>query len=151
MFFGLVLFQILPLPPPVLRIVSASTYEIYLKSLLGWPQGVPYPDSTFSEHLKSEDTHKPHIVILPSVEELRRGAAASSVGSKPTDKNKIESASNRPGNSDQRRHLERNLGPGLGETWYPLSIAPSLTRAALLKCVAYTGLFLVVLSYPFAD
>ncbi|MBF6569637.1 MAG: O-antigen ligase family protein [Candidatus Binataceae bacterium] len=43
------------------------------------------------------------------------------------------------------------LSRGLPATWYPLAIAPSLTRTALLRFAAYAGLFFVIVGYPFAE
>src|SRR3989337_1700449 len=38
LFIGLVCFQLLPLPPPLLRLLSPSTHELYSRSLPGWPE-----------------------------------------------------------------------------------------------------------------
>ncbi len=85
LFVGLVLFQLLPLPPLVERVISPTTYEIYSRAFPGWP------------------LHSAGTGVL-------------------------------------------NLGPSPG--WLPLSIAPSLTETMLLKVVAYSGFFLLVLLYP---
>ena len=42
LFVGLVLSQLLSLPPSLLRILSPSTYELYTRSLPGWPEKMPY-------------------------------------------------------------------------------------------------------------
>lgn len=42
LFVSLILFQLLPLPPAVLRSLSPSTYELYVRSLPGWPERIPY-------------------------------------------------------------------------------------------------------------
>ena len=44
LFFALVLFQLIPLPPSLLRIFSPQTYELYTQVLPGWPLRVPYAD-----------------------------------------------------------------------------------------------------------
>ena len=87
LFIGFVLFQLLPLPPPVEGVISPMTYEIYSRAFPGWP------------------------------------------------------LYSRAGNGAP------NLGPSPG--WLPLSIAPSLSETMLLKIVAYSAFFLLVLLYPF--
>jgi O-antigen ligase/tetratricopeptide (TPR) repeat protein len=44
LFLAFVWIQQIPIPPPVLRIVSPGTYELYLKTLPGWPTAAPYHD-----------------------------------------------------------------------------------------------------------
>jgi len=41
-FLGMVLFQLVPLPPSVLRLLSPATYDLYAHSLPGWPAQIPY-------------------------------------------------------------------------------------------------------------
>ena len=41
-FIGFVLFQLVPLPPSVLALLSPGTYALYAHSLPGWPAQVPY-------------------------------------------------------------------------------------------------------------
>src|SRR2546428_791372 len=42
LFFSFILFQLLPLPPALLRLLSPATYELYAKSFPGWPEQMPY-------------------------------------------------------------------------------------------------------------
>src|SRR5215831_6251102 len=44
LFTGLVLFQLLPLPPSLLRGLSPATYAVYTHSLPGWPEKIPYEE-----------------------------------------------------------------------------------------------------------
>jgi O-antigen ligase len=44
LFLAFVLFQLLPLPPSFLRVLSPSTYELYSMSLPGWPERAPYAE-----------------------------------------------------------------------------------------------------------
>jgi O-antigen ligase/predicted Zn-dependent protease len=39
---GLILLQVVPLPPGILVAISPSTYRLYAKSLPGWPTDLPY-------------------------------------------------------------------------------------------------------------
>ncbi|HKD65915.1 MAG TPA: O-antigen ligase family protein [Candidatus Binataceae bacterium] len=43
LFFALVIFQLLPVPPALERELSPSTYRLYSISLPGWPERDPYP------------------------------------------------------------------------------------------------------------
>src|SRR3989304_8039410 len=42
LFVVLVLFQMIPLPPSFLRVLSPQTHELYTRSLPGWPSEIPY-------------------------------------------------------------------------------------------------------------
>lgn len=44
LFVGLILFQLTPLPPGLLRILSPSTYRLYQTALPGWPHQEPFAD-----------------------------------------------------------------------------------------------------------
>ena len=46
LFGSSVLFQLLPLPPSLLHMISPSTYEVYTKTLPGWPEKIPYKNLT---------------------------------------------------------------------------------------------------------
>ncbi len=71
---GFVLFQLLPLPPPVLRQLSPQAYRLYEKSLPGWPKRIVYTDPRFERSLASR---KPAtaIAILPTMDEVKSGAS----------------------------------------------------------------------------
>ena len=71
---GFVLFQLVPLPPTLLRQLSPQAYRLYEKSLPGWPKRIVYADPGFEKSLANR---KPPagIAILPTVDEVRSGAA----------------------------------------------------------------------------
>ncbi len=46
---GFVLLQWLPLPAAILRLAAPSTYELYSKSLPGWPDKLEYDDPSFAD------------------------------------------------------------------------------------------------------
>jgi len=96
---GVVGFQLLPLPAPVIGAVSPMTYEVYSRSLPGWPGLTPY-------------------------EMVGSGA--------PRTQRRVQPTINRI--------------PG----WRSLSLAPSITSAALLKFLGYVAIFSVVLMYRLA-
>src|SRR5712692_2844300 len=106
LFISLILFQLLPLPPALLRLFSPATYELYAKSLPGWPEHTPYKELS-----SQPPTPDPQPVTLGS----RLPPSDSSASQ-----------------------------------WRPLSIAPALTHTDLLKFLAYTSLFSLVLLYPFS-
>jgi O-antigen ligase/Tfp pilus assembly protein PilF len=136
LFFVLLLFQMIPLPPAFLRVLSPSTYELYQKSLPGWPEKAPYEDPVGGKAQsgqKSEVGGRRAAVILPTPDEVRRGVPVPF--SQPEDYNPSPVA---PSAS--------RLTP---ELWLPLTIDPSLTRTDLLKFVAYSIFFFFILLYPF--
>jgi O-antigen ligase/tetratricopeptide (TPR) repeat protein len=91
LFFILILFQLFPLPPGLLRLLSLSTFEVYSRSLPGWPDRLLYSDLALSrpekqgegsreqgatgvraQSAKSKEQSAP--VILPTLDEVRSGA-----------------------------------------------------------------------------
>jgi O-antigen ligase/Tfp pilus assembly protein PilF len=127
LFLALMVFQLVPLPPQVLRAISPATYSLYVRTLDGWPTHPAYgailalPGKDAPEHLEA---------VLPTPGEVGEGAAIPRTHVSPA-----------PTHSIQR------VPPSV--RWRPLSIAPSLSVELLLKLVAYSALFFLVLLYPF--
>ena len=134
LFLAVVLFQLIPLPPSVLRVLSPSTYELYVRSLPGWPEHVgleQLPPGT------PAGVRKRSRALLPTSDEVKRGASVPFRAETHTD-------------GDAGRNVnESALKRIAGARWRPLAIAPSLTRTATLKLLAYAGFFLMVFAYPF--
>ncbi len=127
-FLGLLLFQLVALPPPFIRLLSPHSYELYQKSLPGWPNRVVYDDPAYvrpSALSKAVDV----VTVLPTVREVESGAAVPFA----------------PGTD--RDHPPGDGSPIAANIWRSLSVAPVLTRAGLLKCAAYAALFFVVVFY----
>jgi O-antigen ligase/tetratricopeptide (TPR) repeat protein len=132
LFFLLLLLQLLPLPPGMLQMVSPSTFDLYSRTLPGWPARAPYsPVLTVAGNGQAE-AHKP--AFLPTPDELRAGVAI------PFD------APNTPASEPSPTSHRFSVFP---ETWFPLSLAPSRTRIEILKLASFTAVFFLVLLYPF--
>lgn len=133
---GLCAFQLLRIPPPLLRLVSPATPELYARALPGWPKGA------WKAHLDLDARGKaPTWHLLPTPGEVARGAPV------PFDP---RVAANEPDGAD----FTAGSGPtreDSGGTWRSLSIAPSLTRIELGKLWAYVSLLALVLLYPFGS
>ena len=95
------------------------------------------PQTTFST---------PRLVLLPTAEEVRNGAAIPF--SRPAPVPGTRSPEVRPSEITDQTFDIRYL---ISDTWRSLSIAPSLTRTSLLKFIAYGSLFFLVLLYPFGQ
>jgi len=158
-FFAIVLFQLLPLPPGLLRFLSPATFEVYSRSLSGWPGDTPYA-SLLMHREQNASRLTPHAspttpVLLPTPDEVRSGVPI------PFEEQKSEEGSQRSEVRDQRSGGNSNpkseipLMPRASrltvfpETWRPLSLAPSRTRSDLLKIAAYAAFFFLILLYPF--
>jgi O-antigen ligase/tetratricopeptide (TPR) repeat protein len=128
LFVGLVLLQLCPLSPAVLRAVSPPTYELYTHVLPGWPQLMLYNEPLVT-HLPAEEPSE--WVVLPTPEEVKQKAATP----------RFSPA--RAGDADRQTAATTPI-----HTWRSLSPAPTLTRAALLKLFAYMALFALVAWYP---
>jgi O-antigen ligase/tetratricopeptide (TPR) repeat protein len=146
LFVALVVFQLVPLPPSVLKIISPQTYEAYTQILPGWPERLPYQD------------------LPPEVRDQRSEVSESSgsgsevsgrwssvVGQNPEVDGQISEAKHSEisvAMSDSRP-LTSDLRPLVPQTWRPLSFAPFLTWPDLLKFLAFAALFFLVWRYPF--
>ncbi len=128
LFLVFALFQLLPMPPSLLRVLSPQTFELYSQSLPGWPKTVPYADLS-RQKLAGKNTSP---ALLPTPDEVRRGAPVPF--SQPQDYGPSPLA-------PSAFHLTPEL-------WLPLSVAPALTRTDLLKFAAYAALFFLVWLYP---
>jgi O-antigen ligase/Flp pilus assembly protein TadD len=127
LFLVFVLFQLLPLPPFSLRVLSPQTFEYYTQSLPGWPERVPYAD------------------IGNQMSEVR-GQRSETSYSLPDPSSLLPAPCSMPFALCSLLPAPRSLLP---DTWLPLSLAPTLTRTDLLKFTAYGALFFLVLLYPF--
>lgn len=123
---GLCGFQLLPLPPAVLRLVSPATYQVYAQSLDGWPGQQPY---AWLAPLKTQSAF-----ILPTPDQAKAGIA---IQVQP------DSASSGPGG------FTAGILEPTYRTWRSVSLTPSLTRSSLLKLGAYVILLYLIALYPF--
>ena len=158
-FLVLVLFQMIPLPPSFLRVLSPQTYELYTRSLPGWPKTVPYADLVGAQEQRAEskeqsgqrsavsgqrseisDQRAP--VLLPTPDEVRRKVPVPF--SQPEDINPTSVAPSPSRPTADIRHL-------IPESWLPLSVAPALTLTDLLKFMTYAALFFLLWLYPMGD
>jgi O-antigen ligase/tetratricopeptide (TPR) repeat protein len=161
LFFALTLFQLLPLPPGLLRFLSPATFEVYSRSLSGWPGDTPYA-SLLMHREQNASRLTPHAspttpVLLPTPEEVRSGVPIPFEDQRSEVRDRRSEVS---GQTPDASRLTPNVSPltphvsrltVFPETWRPLSLAPSHTRSDLLKLAAYSALFFLVLLYPFAD
>lgn len=135
LFFLLLLFQLVPLPPALLRMISPATFDLYSRSLAGWPARAPYSAVVTATGDGQTEAQKP--AVLPTPEEIRAGVAI------PFD------APDSPAGAPEGLQANRRFSV-FPQTWFPLSMAPSRTRADLLKLASFSALFFLVLLYPFA-
>lgn len=130
LFIGFIAFQLVPLPPALLHVLSPSTYRLYSVSLSGWPETAPY------QKLFQTAATAPTAVSLPPVASHEAAHRATPV----------------PGLRDPAKAARAaRLAEAAPDAprWRPLSIAPPLTLEILLKFAAYAALFFVVMLYPF--
>jgi O-antigen ligase/tetratricopeptide (TPR) repeat protein len=147
LFIALDAFQLIPLPPGLERVISPSTYRLYAQSLSGWPSREPYGEPP-------DDTSRPSdiavTVILPSVEQVRDGFP---IPYAPGRRSKATTDAPPQGpaikESTPVRSKARAASALDAADWRALSITPSLAKPLLIKFIAYTCLFVVILVYPF--
>lgn len=122
LFLGFGVFQQALLPPSVLRILSPATYELYARSLPGWPEQTPY-------------------------EAVVERAASGTV----VNDGELAVSDNAEGASPAVPFFAFNLKNLDLRAWRPLSLAPELSKKITLLLCAYAGVFFLVLSYPCGD
>ena len=146
---GILLFQLMPLPPQIMRLLSPATYQFYVKALPGWPHTAPYSAKAFVTPLvrPASGSTRSMSRILPTLEEVQQGTPVPFAKKFSPLPGKARAGSRR---SEIKKETEartrRTIFPA---TWYPLAISPGLTRTALFRFVAYAGLFCVIVGYPF--
>ncbi|MBF6571123.1 MAG: O-antigen ligase family protein [Candidatus Binataceae bacterium] len=132
---GLIALQIVPLPPGLVRVISPTTFELYQRSLPGWPK------DSLAYQTGPANGRTPHsMVALPTADEVAAGVSIPFSAAAPPDYQSNESRASARGQAT----------PAIG-VWRTLSISPALTEPALLKLIAYAGLFLLVTTYPLRE
>jgi len=129
---GLIALQMVPVPPGLIRVLSPATFGLYQRSLPGWPDN---PLASQTGLANGPTSHA--IVALPTADEVAAGVSIPF------------SASARSDHQSNQSHesAQSESKPTIG-VWRTLSISPALTEPALLKLIAYAGLFLLVAAYP---
>src|SRR6266851_4360256 len=175
LFALLVVFELAPLPPALLRAIAPATYQLYQVSLLGWPRESPY--HALLGAWKSTAKGPPTIQLLPPVSSVLPPVSSvlppvssvlppgSSVlppvtkalppvtkalpplakGDKTTPKAAVV-----PVHRDGNAASQRPAMPGSSgdRRWLSLSIAPSVTWSGLIELLALDALLFLVVLYP---
>src|SRR5260370_11631180 len=140
-----VVFQITPLPPRVVRALSSGTFEVYSHALDGWPGSRPYDNfgSIRPAAIAIPDTAAGP-VILPSVDEVKRGAP---IPFAPRSAKAPPKAVPHHQDTSPVSNLATQI---YGGRWRPLALAPLLTLSSLLALLSCACAFLVTAFYPLA-
>lgn len=165
---GLLALETVPLPPALLARLSPATYNLYAQVLPGWPSRQPYQNIDFSAAPRPLTGP----MILPTAQQVRAGApvpfapsasahghsAKGGVGAvKPaapaTSAAIAAGASARiagAAGGANRQAIPSTAGSTpISPQWRALSFEPAVTRAILLKGLAYAAIFLLIALYPF--
>ncbi len=155
---GYILFQLAPLPPQALQVVSPTAYQVYARALPGWPLERPYADfgAMLSTAPKTEAASA-KFVILPTLGEVKAGAPIP-FAPKADDGNAIEDASigssaveDSAAHGNLRSNLSNIDAANIYTTqWRPLTLSPPQTWGALLMLATSASLFLLVGFFPIA-
>ena len=146
---GYILFQLVPLPPPVLRVVSPTAYQVYARAFPDWPRERPFADlNAMISATPKTGAANDNFEILPTLAEVYAGApipftpkpgegGAASIGDA-----KVVSA--------QSGGVRSPLLNIYSSRWRPLTLCPPQTWGALLMFATSAGLFLLVGFFPIA-
>lgn len=122
-FIGLVLFQIISMPPAVLRAISPQTHALYCQTVDGYAGKPRTQDSAFS---------CPEIAADPQ--------EAMTLGLAENREPEEEVEAKEPG-------AQKEQSRGLLHDWRSLSVYRYASKAALLRILAYGAVFLFILSW----
>jgi O-antigen ligase/tetratricopeptide (TPR) repeat protein len=128
LFLGIVAFQLLPLPPVIEQAIFPGTYRLYCNSLPGWPQRTPYQWLQSPPSVKAAERY-----LLPTQSEVRNGLPVPFAPHSAT---------------PMAQEIGKTAAKPHQPLWMPLSVAPGLTRIALLKALACFTIGLIVLLCP---
>jgi O-antigen ligase/tetratricopeptide (TPR) repeat protein len=134
----LVGFQLVPLPPALVRVLSPGAYDLYRHTLDGWPSQIEFPPPTPGPAESSTSAARP--VLMPTESEVRNGAPVPFVP---------HHAPPEPLSLPVVGRMPRSSG-WYGGIWRSLSLSPPLGIASALKLVAAFGLIAIVALYPVA-
>jgi tetratricopeptide (TPR) repeat protein/O-antigen ligase len=136
--FGLLLaFQITPVPPPVMRIISPATYRLYTHSFPGWPQTAPY------HGLRAAWTANP----LPTAPDLHM--TLPPVGGQPQVRAHAAAPAVKTDIAKPEMRVPTKLGRFGDLRWRSIAIAPSVAWAGLIEVLGCSAIFFLILGYPF--
>ena len=125
---GLACLQLLPMPPAVLKVISPATWQVYARSLPGWPGQIVYQRLRLDQRAQNDAP-----AIRPYASDDSNQPAGSQVG--------------------KAGRNAAQTGPPVVSSqiprWRPLTLSPSLTLSQLWKLLAYATVFCVVAAYPF--
>ena len=129
-------FQLAPLPPSLLHVLSPRAYDLYQHALDGWPKTVDYPPPK-AQPVRSA-TPETEMVVMPTESDVKNGAPVPFIANRGN------------GEAASTPVVGRSpAGPGwYGTVWRPLSLAPPLGIASALQLFAAFGLFVIVALYP---
>jgi O-antigen ligase/tetratricopeptide (TPR) repeat protein len=138
LFALLLVVQLLPLPPALLRVVSPATYRLYSESFPGWPETAPY-QALRSAWNSNPSASGPDVAIaLPPVGGQRKVRAQAAA---PPAADDTRAAT-------PERPSPETLGKFGDLRWRSIAIAPSVTWASLIEVMACGAMFFLVLAYP---
>ncbi|MGH7931729.1 MAG: O-antigen ligase family protein [Candidatus Binataceae bacterium] len=138
MFTVLLVVQLAPLPPALIRALSPSTYNLYELSFPGWPRHRPNAELTRALAAMPAASPTPAFAVLPAV--TPGAGTATRKSAAPNSEAATAEAVTAP--------LAAPSG-WAAMRWRSLSIAPAATWAGLIEAVACAALFFLVLTYPF--
>jgi tetratricopeptide (TPR) repeat protein len=121
----LLLIQLIPMPPQILRLLSPKTYQVYQIAFPGWPytRRLATPGPAFSAKAL-----------------LRPSRAGTNLTFSPQT----------PAQHPSATAPASTIDPLSQRGWRPLTLSPAVTVGSLLEFLTLGMLFFLVLLYPFA-
>ncbi|MCP4267899.1 MAG: O-antigen ligase family protein [Candidatus Brocadiaceae bacterium] len=135
-FIGLILFQLVPLPPGVLKFISPNTYQLYKTTTPGWPDG---GNESTIQHQESSIEHRVSSIQHPV------SRIENPVSSIKNQESRIEHPESRIKNQESSN--EYRTSTLSSPSWRSISIYKHATKIELYKILAYIGIFFLIVNY----
>ncbi|MCR4345101.1 MAG: O-antigen ligase family protein, partial [Candidatus Scalindua sp.] len=138
LFVSLIMFQLIPLPPGTLKLLSPNTHYLYSMVLPLWP-------TEKSVHTKPETRTPQPATRTPQPEP--RNPQPETRNPKPETRNPHPEPRNPQPEPRNPNPATRNSQPET-RTWFPISIYPYATKIEFFIILAYIGMFFLVTNTP---
>lgn len=133
--------QMVPLPPAVLKTVSSATYRFYQRTVVGWPCGSGSAGDAARGALSPRAARAP---VAPLAAARQAAPAPSAVEESVLPGPGASASSAAP--LGAKKALSAAPAGAVYGCWRPLSLDPELTESSLIELAAYATLFVLVLA-----
>ena len=140
LFVGLILFQLAPLPPGILKALSPNTYKLYKTTIPDWqPSAMNHQLSTMTNQQSS--ISESQIVNRKSQPPGVNNVSQSTIDNVP------QSAINHQPSVTTNQTSTMSHELSTNKSWQSISVYRHATKTELFKILTYVGIFFLIVNY----